>query len=85
LDLHSFGLTSFPGEGFLFGLKLPKKNSLLGLVSFLIQIINKLGIIYFLFTRRLTNERVGVFLARCSVQHNILFCFRRHDSFYGNT
>jgi hypothetical protein len=41
--------------------------------------------IYFLFTLRLTNERVGVFLARCSVQHNILFCFRRHDSFYGNT
>jgi len=43
-DLHSFGLTSFPGEGFLFGLKLLKIFSLLGLVSFLIQIINKLSI-----------------------------------------
>ena len=28
--------------------------------------------IYFLFTVRLTNERVGVFLARCSVQHLVL-------------
>ena len=28
-----------------------------------------LRLIYFLFTVRLTNERVGVFLARCSVQH----------------
>ena len=29
--------------------------------------------IYFLFTVRLTNERVGVFLARRSVQHLVLY------------
>ena len=29
--------------------------------------------IYFLFTVRLTNERVGVFLARCSMQHLVFF------------
>jgi hypothetical protein len=31
--------------------------------------------ICFLFTVRLTNERVGVFLARRSVQHLVLFYF----------
>ena len=31
--------------------------------------------IYFLFTVRLTNERVGVFLARRSVQHLVFVCF----------
>ena len=30
--------------------------------------------IYFLFTVRLTNERVGVFLARRSVQHLVILC-----------
>ena len=30
--------------------------------------------IYFLFTVRLTNERVGVFLARRSVQHLVVIC-----------
>jgi hypothetical protein len=33
--------------------------------------------IYFLFTVRLTNERVGVFLARRSVQHLVHHCFKR--------
>ena len=33
--------------------------------------------IYFLFTVRLTNERVGVFLARRSLQHLVLFSLTR--------
>jgi hypothetical protein len=36
--LTVFGLTSFSGKGFPFGLKLFKKNFMLDLVSFLIQI-----------------------------------------------
>jgi hypothetical protein len=33
--------------------------------------------IYFLFTVRLTNERVGVFLARRSVQHLVYIPFKK--------
>jgi hypothetical protein len=41
--------------------------------------------IYFLFTVRLTNERVGVFLARRSVQHLVSFghCIVCISSIYG--
>jgi hypothetical protein len=39
--LTVFGLTSFSGEGFPFVLKLFKKNFMLDLVSFLIQICHQ--------------------------------------------
>ena len=35
--------------------------------------------IYFLFTVRLTNERMGVFLARRSMQHLVLFELRKKE------
>ena len=39
--------------------------------------------IYFLFTVRLTNERVGVFFARCSVQH-LVFVWNNSYSYFHN-
>ena len=36
--------------------------------------------IYFLFTVRLTNERVEIFLARCSVQHLVCFVLQMRKS-----
>jgi hypothetical protein len=41
--------------------------------------------IYFLFTVRLTNERVGVFLARRSVQHLVLTFFLHLSRFISGT